>query len=185
MTSGLLGGAFDPPHVGHVALARAAVEHFGLDELVVLVVADPGHKGVDAPAEARLALAEVAFAGLARGAPRPVRADDRLAARRRLGRPDLPRRRRPVRRLPDVEGAGRRARARTARRRDPSRLPASGSRRCSRACVAPSGSLLRHRAARGLLDGDPGARRPAVSRSTASSRRASHALIAERRLYVR
>ncbi len=62
---GLLGGAFDPPHVGHVALARAAIEHFDLDELVVLVVADPGHKGVDAPAAARLALAEAAFAGLA------------------------------------------------------------------------------------------------------------------------
>jgi len=63
--TGLLGGAFDPPHVGHVALARAAVERFGLDRLIVLVVADPGHKGVEAPAEARLALAEAAFAGLA------------------------------------------------------------------------------------------------------------------------
>ena len=65
MTTGLLGGAFDPPHVGHVALARTAIERFGLERLVVLVVADPGHKGVDAPAEARLALAEAAFAGLA------------------------------------------------------------------------------------------------------------------------
>ena len=65
MTVGLLGGAFDPPHVGHVALARAALERFPLERLVVLVVADPGHKGVEAPAEARLALAEAAFAGLA------------------------------------------------------------------------------------------------------------------------
>jgi nicotinate-nucleotide adenylyltransferase len=63
--TGLLGGAFDPPHVGHVALGRAAVEHFGLEQLVVLVVAGPGHKGVEAPAEARLALTEAAFAGLA------------------------------------------------------------------------------------------------------------------------
>lgn len=63
--TGLLGGAFDPPHVGHVALARAAVEHFGLEQLVVLVVADPGHKGVSAPTEARLALAAAAFTGLA------------------------------------------------------------------------------------------------------------------------
>ena len=65
VTIGLLGGAFDPPHVGHVALARAAIERFELERLVVLVVADPGHKGVEAPAEARLALAEAAFDGLA------------------------------------------------------------------------------------------------------------------------
>lgn len=65
MTIGLLGGAFDPPHVGHVALARAAIERFRLERLVVLVVADPGHKGVEAPAEARLALSQAAFDGLA------------------------------------------------------------------------------------------------------------------------
>ena len=65
MTTGLLGGAFDPPHVGHVALARAAIEQLGLDRLVVLVVEDPGHKGVDAPAPARLALAEAAYVGIA------------------------------------------------------------------------------------------------------------------------
>jgi nicotinate-nucleotide adenylyltransferase len=58
---GLLGGAFDPPHVGHVALARAALEHFRLPRLLVLVVADPGHKRTNAPAEARLELARVAF----------------------------------------------------------------------------------------------------------------------------
>ena len=44
---GILGGAFDPPHNGHVALAREAVDHFGLDRLLVRVVADPGHKDVD------------------------------------------------------------------------------------------------------------------------------------------
>ena len=43
---GLLGGAFDPPHVGHVALARAGVDRFALDRLLVRVVADPGHKDV-------------------------------------------------------------------------------------------------------------------------------------------
>ncbi len=44
MAVGILGGAFDPPHVGHVALARAAIEELGLESLLVLVVADPGHK---------------------------------------------------------------------------------------------------------------------------------------------
>ena len=62
--TGLLGGAFDPPHNGHVALAVAALEQLELDGLVVLVAADPGHKQVDAPAESRLRLAEAAFAGL-------------------------------------------------------------------------------------------------------------------------
>jgi nicotinate-nucleotide adenylyltransferase len=61
---GVLGGAFDPPHVGHVALARAAVESFGLDRLLVRVVSDPGHKEVATPAEVRLELARAAFADL-------------------------------------------------------------------------------------------------------------------------
>ena len=59
---GVLGGAFDPPHVGHVALARAAVERFALDRLLVRVLADPGHKRVATPAAIRLALARDAFA---------------------------------------------------------------------------------------------------------------------------
>lgn len=61
-TLGILGGVFDPPHVGHVELARAAVEQLGLERLLVLVVADPGHKEAVAPAEARLELARLAFA---------------------------------------------------------------------------------------------------------------------------
>lgn len=56
----LLGGTFNPPHDGHVALARAAEERFG-DELVVLVAVRPGHKEVRLDADARLALARAAF----------------------------------------------------------------------------------------------------------------------------
>jgi nicotinate-nucleotide adenylyltransferase len=58
---GILGGAFDPPHVGHVALAGAAEGGLGLDELVVVVVANPGHKGVHTSAQARLELTRAAF----------------------------------------------------------------------------------------------------------------------------
>ena len=58
----ILGGAFDPPHVGHVALAADASRHFGLDRLLVRVVEDPGHKEVDTPAAIRLLLTELAFA---------------------------------------------------------------------------------------------------------------------------
>jgi nicotinate-nucleotide adenylyltransferase len=62
--TGLLGGAFDPPHVGHVTLARRAIDRFGLQRLLVRVVVSPGHKDVPTPAEDRLALARVAFAAL-------------------------------------------------------------------------------------------------------------------------
>jgi nicotinate-nucleotide adenylyltransferase len=58
---GILGGAFDPPHVGHLALARAAIDHFGLDRLLVLVVEDPGHKRTATPADVRLELTRLAF----------------------------------------------------------------------------------------------------------------------------
>jgi len=61
---GILGGAFDPPHDGHVALAREAVDHFRLERLLIRVVADPGHKEVDTAPEIRLALAELAFAAI-------------------------------------------------------------------------------------------------------------------------
>jgi nicotinate-nucleotide adenylyltransferase len=61
---GILGGAFDPPHNGHVALAREAVDYFGLERLLVRVVADPGHKEVDTAPALRLQLAELAFAPL-------------------------------------------------------------------------------------------------------------------------
>jgi nicotinate-nucleotide adenylyltransferase len=63
VTIGLYGGAFDPPHRGHVALARTAKEALGLERLVVLVSADPGHKRVDTPADVRLRLAQAAFTG--------------------------------------------------------------------------------------------------------------------------
>jgi nicotinate-nucleotide adenylyltransferase len=64
MTTGVLGGTFDPPHNGHLELARAARERFGLDRLVIVVAGDPPHKELETDAEARFGLAEAAFAGL-------------------------------------------------------------------------------------------------------------------------
>jgi nicotinate-nucleotide adenylyltransferase len=61
--TGLFGGAFDPPHYGHVALAERALAHFGLERLVVLPTGDPPHKTATAPAEIRCRLAGAAFAG--------------------------------------------------------------------------------------------------------------------------
>jgi nicotinate-nucleotide adenylyltransferase len=62
--TGILGGIFDPPHNGHVVLARAALAELPIDRLVVLVAAAPGHREVLAPAEERLALARAAFGEL-------------------------------------------------------------------------------------------------------------------------
>jgi len=64
MTVGILGGTFDPPHVGHVALARAAVGQLGLGRLVVVPVGEAPHKEVETDAETRYRLAEAAFADL-------------------------------------------------------------------------------------------------------------------------
>lgn len=60
--TGVYGGMFDPPHLGHVALAREAVRTFALARLLVRVVGAPGHRAVATPAEDRLALARIAFA---------------------------------------------------------------------------------------------------------------------------
>ncbi len=61
MTEVLYGGAFDPPHNGHVAVADAARERFGVQRLVVLVSERPAHRETHAPAELRLELARAAF----------------------------------------------------------------------------------------------------------------------------
>jgi nicotinate-nucleotide adenylyltransferase len=61
VTLAILGGVFDPPHLGHVALAEGARDQLGADELLVLVAARPGHKGVVADAETRRRLAELAL----------------------------------------------------------------------------------------------------------------------------
>lgn len=41
---GVLGGTFDPLHYGHLALARAAVEHYRLSRLVIVPAGEPWQK---------------------------------------------------------------------------------------------------------------------------------------------
>ena len=60
---GLFGGSFDPPHRGHLELARRAKAELGLGRLLILVSASPGHKHVETPAGVRLRLARAAFPG--------------------------------------------------------------------------------------------------------------------------
>ncbi len=57
----LYGGAFDPPHVGHVAVADAARARFGVERLVILVSERPAHRETHASADDRLAMARAAF----------------------------------------------------------------------------------------------------------------------------
>ena len=57
----LYGGAFDPPHIGHVAVADAARKRFGVERLVILVSERPAHRETHASAVDRLALAHAAF----------------------------------------------------------------------------------------------------------------------------
>ena len=59
--TGIFGSIFDPPHIGHQAVLRRARQHFHLDRIVVLVVADPGHKTVETDPGIRLQLARLAF----------------------------------------------------------------------------------------------------------------------------
>ena len=65
--TGLFGGTFDPPHVGHVAALRAAAASGRFDRIEVVVAGTPYTK-VDArdvrSADERLEMAQSAFAGL-------------------------------------------------------------------------------------------------------------------------
>ncbi len=62
---GLLGGTFDPPHVGHVALARAGIRHFELERVLVAPTGRTPGKAVASDPEVRIRLAEAAFADVA------------------------------------------------------------------------------------------------------------------------
>ena len=62
---GILGGAFDPPHKAHVAMAEAAIAQFYLDELIVIPTGNAWHKPRDlSSGEHRAAMARLAFSHL-------------------------------------------------------------------------------------------------------------------------
>lgn len=63
---GVFGGAFDPPHLAHHALAQAAVSQFQLDQLLVMPTGQAWHKSRDlTSAEHRLAMTRLAFEDVA------------------------------------------------------------------------------------------------------------------------
>jgi nicotinate-nucleotide adenylyltransferase len=65
---GVLGSAFNPPHLGHLALAQEALWQLGLDEVVLVPTGEAPHKRIadDPGREQRLAMTRLAAADDAR-----------------------------------------------------------------------------------------------------------------------
>ncbi len=62
---GVYGGAFDPPHIAHHSLARAAIAQLQLDQLRIFPTGQAWHKARQPSAAVhRLAMAQLAFADL-------------------------------------------------------------------------------------------------------------------------
>lgn len=62
---GILGGTFNPPHIGHLILAETAADELSLDRVFFVPAGNPPHKhGVPrAAAERRLAMVQLAITG--------------------------------------------------------------------------------------------------------------------------
>lgn len=60
---GILGGTFDPPHIGHLILAQHALDAIGFSQLLFVPAAYPPHKQEEAktPVEHRLAMLDCAI----------------------------------------------------------------------------------------------------------------------------
>ena len=65
---GILGGAFNPPHLGHLILAQEAHSQLGLDRVVWMPYGEPSHRVLDDDPgpEARLTMCEYAVGADAR-----------------------------------------------------------------------------------------------------------------------
>jgi len=65
MRIGVLGGTFDPVHIGHLILAEEAVNQFGLDRLIFVPTNQPPHKDYSplADAEDRFMMVKLAVEG--------------------------------------------------------------------------------------------------------------------------
>ncbi len=65
---GVFGGSFNPVHNGHLAIARASLDKFGLEKVIFIPAALPPHKpaGRLAPESHRLAMLRLALAGAPR-----------------------------------------------------------------------------------------------------------------------
>jgi nicotinate-nucleotide adenylyltransferase len=62
---GVLGGAFNPPHIGHMVLAQEALVQLGLDSVLLMPMGKAPHREIadDPGADVRFELAEAAASG--------------------------------------------------------------------------------------------------------------------------
>ncbi len=63
MRLGVVGGTFDPVHVGHLAMAEAAADCAALERVLLVVAARPPHRPTAASARDRLEMCRLAAAG--------------------------------------------------------------------------------------------------------------------------
>jgi nicotinate-nucleotide adenylyltransferase len=75
---GLLGGTFNPPHIGHLVCAQEALAQLELDRVLLVPVHEPPHKGieVDPGVEHRVELCRRAVVGEERLEVSTLEADD-------------------------------------------------------------------------------------------------------------
>ncbi len=73
----MLGGAFNPPHIGHLALAQEAFVRLGLDEVLLMPMARAPHREIEPEpgAEVRLRMVELAVQGDVRLSACPLEVD--------------------------------------------------------------------------------------------------------------
>jgi len=84
---GLLGGTFDPIHIGHLHLAQAVADVAALDKVLFMPVGSPAHRETHAPADDRREMTQLAIArntrfefdGTALEQPAPAYTADTLA----------------------------------------------------------------------------------------------------------
>jgi nicotinate-nucleotide adenylyltransferase len=78
---GVLGGSFNPPHLGHLVIASDACAQLGLERVLFVPAAAPPHKHVadGVPADVRLEMTRRAVAGDERFAVSAIEIDERLS----------------------------------------------------------------------------------------------------------
>jgi nicotinate-nucleotide adenylyltransferase len=73
----MLGGAFNPPHIGHLALAQEAHARLGLDEMLLMPMSRAPHREIEPEPgpEVRLRMVELAVQGDVRLSACPIEVD--------------------------------------------------------------------------------------------------------------